>query len=336
MKNSRMLFFLPLLLFSSCFKEDERIKPYDRGQVITDTIGMTQTYKYQVYYSLSDSTVVSQNNKGVFDLVFDNASGKAGVYPNSANFAKVARTGQYDLSAVSSIAGLSFGFDASSGNTDSLAFGNWFIVENTDTLWSNEVFVVDLGYDDVGNALGYRKVVIDSLVGGRYHFRYALLNNTETWSGTAAKSGSSNYIYFSFSTHEQVFPEPLREDYDLLFTQYTTLLYTNEGEPYPYIVTGVLLNRFQTQCYLDTNLVFQDINSENVRDQMLTSRPDIIGYDWKEVKGDVNTGNVYYEVRFGNNYFIKDQNGFYYKLRFAGFYNRSGEKGFPVIEFQKL
>lgn len=336
MKNKLILLFIPLFGLTSCFKEDERIAPFDRGEKITATIGMTQTYKYQVYYSLDDTSAVSQTNKGVFDLMFDNAPGQSGVYPNSANFAKVARTGQFDITAVNSINGLVFNFDASSGNRDSLAFGNWFELQNGDTVPSGEVFVIDLGYDDLGNILGYRKLVVDSLKGNSYYFRYAALNNSQINSGVATKSGSSNYIYFSFTTHEQVFPEPAREDYDLLFTQYTTLLYTNDGEPYPYIVTGVLLNRFNTMCYLDTTFVFDSIAMDHIQDQRFTSRPDVIGYDWKEVKGDVNSGNVYYEIRPENNYFIKNQEGFYYKLRFVSFYNNNGEKGYPTIEFQKL
>jgi hypothetical protein len=59
---------------------------------------------------------------------------------------------------------------------------------------------------------------------------------------------------------------------------------------------------------------------------------DFIGYDWKYY--DFETGS--YTVDFSRSYIIRTRAGFYFKLRFAGFYNASGEKGYPVIEFQRL
>ncbi|MDP3441986.1 MAG: HmuY family protein, partial [Ignavibacteria bacterium] len=124
--------------------------------------------------------------------------------------------------------------------------------------------------------------------------------------------------------------------YDLLFSQYTTLLYTNEGDPYPYLVTGVLLNRTNTFSTMNDSLVFDSITREQVVDFNYTDQLDAVGYDWKDVVGDVSSGVVYYEVKPENNYIIKNRNGYIFKMRFIGFYNQSGEKGYPTIEFQKL
>ncbi len=60
-------FIIMVLVLTSCFKEDKIILPHDRGDVQTDTIAMTDTYKYQIYFRL-DSGV---------DL---NVLRKAGIY----------------------------------------------------------------------------------------------------------------------------------------------------------------------------------------------------------------------------------------------------------------
>ncbi|KAF0130091.1 MAG: hypothetical protein FD155_1877 [Bacteroidetes bacterium] len=336
MKIKWLVVLIPLFMLTSCFKEDEKMIPFDRGDKISSTIEMTQTYKYQVYYSFSKAQVVSSNLKMDFDLMFDNSAEGASVLLNTSNFSTAAPSGKFSFEEVTSAVGLPLTFDASSANPDSVAIGPWFQISNSDTIYSREVYVMDRGYDDLGNTLGFRKIIFDSIINNTYYFRYSLLNSTEVFSGVVKKTGSSNFSYYSFDQHVQIFPEPPKTDYDLLFTQYTTLLYTNEGDPYPYLVTGVLLNRFETEAYLDTTLVFDSITMQNIEDQFYTNKPDLIGYDWKEVLGDVNTGNVYYEIRPENNYLIRDQQGFYYKMRFIGFYNYSGEKGYPTIEFQKL
>jgi len=41
------------LMFTSCFKEDEKVTPHDPGDVETVVIEMTGNYRYQVYYDLS-------------------------------------------------------------------------------------------------------------------------------------------------------------------------------------------------------------------------------------------------------------------------------------------
>jgi len=61
-----------LFLVSSCFKDDEKVTPHVAGDYITDTVGLTDNYKYQVYYSLLDSNAVITNNKDSWDLGFEN------------------------------------------------------------------------------------------------------------------------------------------------------------------------------------------------------------------------------------------------------------------------
>jgi hypothetical protein len=336
-KPLHIFLFFGLIMLTSCFKEDEKIIPFDRGDKISATIEMTQTYKFQVYYNLEIAQVVAVVNKQSFDLMFDSGPEGSNIFLNTANFMTAARTGKNNFSEVTNTAGLTMNFDPSNGNRDSTAVGNWFSMNGNDTVFSGEVYVIDRGYDDLGNPLGLRKIIFDSIIDQNYYFRYANLNGENEVSAKVTKSQDRNFAYYSFNSVEgQVFPEPGKDQYDLLFTQYTTMLFTNTGEAYPYLVTGVLLNRFETFAAMNQNLIFDSITRENAIEESYSNRLDLIGYDWKDVVGDVSSGIVFYEVKPENTYFLKTQNGFFFKMRFVSFYNQSGEKGYPTIEFQRL
>ncbi len=91
------------------------------------------------------------------------------------------------------------------------------------------------------------------------------------------------------------------------------------------------------QVALDTAMEFSQISISDTATLEFSLELDKIGYDWKQLIGDVNSGNVSYEVKPNFNYIIKDGNSYFYKLRFVNFYNpETGEKGFPVFEYQRL
>jgi len=337
MKTNILYLVIGLGVLSSCFKEDKKIQPYDRGNRTTVKIELTQDYKYQVYYSLGETGVVSSNNKKDFDLAFESSADGSHILLNTADFMTAAATNETNLENVITQAGLTFSFDPSSGNLDSTSFGNWFTGNSLDTIYSGQVYVIDRGYDELGNLLGFRKIIFDSLVGMTYYFRYANLNNSGLISASVKKKTDVNFVYYSFvDPLGNVQPEPAYASYDLLFTQYTTLLYTNEGDPYPYLVTGVLLNRFETYVAFDSIHPFDSISMETAQNLVFTKQLDRIGYTWKSVVGDVESGQVSYVVNADWNYIIQAKDGFYYKLRFIGFYNEQGEKGYPTFEYQKL
>ncbi|MBG0781158.1 MAG: HmuY family protein [Bacteroidales bacterium] len=342
-KISFLIFVLPLLL-TSCFKEDERVTPYDRGDKITAMIPMTaiengndiRLYKNQVYYKLSDSAIVSSNDKTSWDLAFDATETRCKIWLNTANFMLAGQTETTNLSEVNSAAGLAMQFDPSSGNPDSTVLRNWILISENDTSYSEKVYVIDRGYNEAGTLLGYRKIKFDSLVNDTYYFTYANLNNTEITQASVSKIQGYNRVYFSFETGQQLQPEPAQTAYDLLFTQYTTLLFTNEGDPYPYLVTGVLLNPFATEVAFDSTLLFDELDLVSASNLLYTTQADRIGYNWKDVKGDVESGVVSYVVKPEWNYIIHSQNGELFKMRFVSFYDQQGVKGFPTIEFQRL
>lgn len=337
MKNPLLIGLLFVLLFTSCFKEEEPVEPFDRGDRQTATIEMTNNYIYQVYFDLDKGAVVSTNQKNDYDLAFESSTEGLTILLNTSIFMQAALTDKTTMDEVTSASGLDFRFDVSSGNPDSTAIGKWFAINETDTIFPGFVYVINRGIDLAGNQLGFKKIIFNKFTGSTYHFQYADLNGNNSNEGTITKVPGYNFVYYSFDTKaENSTLEPENDQYTLLFTQYTTLLFTDVGDPYPYLVTGVLLNRFQTSAALVQDRSFDEIDLEFATGVELSSQNDRIGYDWKEVKGDLEGGNVFYEVKFDYNYIIRDHQGFYFKMRFVGFYNQQGEKGYPTFEFQRL
>jgi hypothetical protein len=332
-------FFISVVFLTSCFKEDEKITPHDPGDVKTVVIELTKDYRYQVYYDLGSGEVVSTNLKNQWDLGFECGAEGWHVILNTSNFMVAAETGLTDFDLPIDTAGYQWKFDVSSGNPDSTAIDNWVEFSSPDSVkaYSNEVYVIDRGYDEAGNLRGLRKVLFGEVDDSTYRFRYANLDGTAENTFIIKKDPSVNYTFFSFDDGgKQLSLEPPKYDWDLVFTQYTTLLITDEGDPYPYLVTGVLSNPLSIAVAQDTLYDFATISLDVVDNFIYSLQQDEIGYDWKDIVGDVNTGNVSYAIVEGLNYIIRDREGFYYKLRFISFYNNNGDKGYPTFEFQRL
>jgi hypothetical protein len=331
-KATILLLFLMTLVLHSCFKEDEMVAPHPRGEVKTDTIPMTENYLYQVYFSLDSGKTVKTNVKTSFDLGFECSRSGWHVILNTSDFMKAADLGKVEFGQPFDTAGLQLRFDKSDGNPDSTAIGEWFSISGADTTSNGHVYAVSRGLDELGNPLGLFQVIFDSLKNNIYYFRYAPLHGGQASAASVAKDPDVNYLFFSLKTGSVVNAEPPKPDYDLLFSQYTTLLFTDQGIPYPYLVTGVLLNRNQVKVAVDSTADFATITSEKAMTMTYTTALDAIGYDWKFYS--FTTG--VYTIRPNLNYVIQSVSGLYFKLRFVGFYNKDGLKGYPVIEYQQL
>jgi len=320
---------------TSCFKEDELIIPHVPGNYITDTVAMTDTYQYQVYYNLYDSSEASSNVRSIWDLGFETSPEGWRVILNTSCFMKSAYLSDQVFGAPSDTTGATWLFNPSDGSADSVAIGKWFTVDGTDTIGTNRVLLIDRGVDAKGNPRGFRQLVIDSLSHGIYYFRIAAFNGTNPQSYSISKKRDVNHVLFSITTPATIVTEPARFSWDLLFTQYTTLLFTDVGDPYPYLVTGVLLNPSLVVVAVDSLTPFEQITFETAQSMNFTKQADRIGYLWKKYNFDDGS----YAVDSKIIYIIRDTKGFYYKLRFKDFYkllNNKLRKGYPSFEYQKL
>lgn len=322
-------------LVSSCFKDDEQIAPHEPGNYITDTVALSETYKYQVYYTLSDSVSAVTNLKDLWDLGFESSANGWIVILNSSCFMKSTYLSGQEFGSQVDTTGAIWLFNPSNGYADSLAIGRWFTVEDNDTIGTNRLLVLDRGIDYKGNPRGFSQLVMDSLIDGTYYFRIAGLDGANPQSFSVSKNRAVNHMLFSISNPDLDIVEPDKLSWDLFFTQYTTLLYTDVGDPYPYLVTGVLLNQTIVEVAVDSITPFASINYEMAQAMTYTKQADRIGYNWKYY--DFDSGS--YTVNSDLVYIIRDTKGYLYKLRFIGFYkyiNNKLRKGYPSFEYQKL
>ena len=330
---NKLLLYLSgvLLIFSSCFKEDD---PLPAPSIQTTTIEMNEYYLYQVYFDLNRNLEVARNEKNDWDLGFESGDSTWHIVLNTSAFMYAANTGEKDFGAVTDTTGLIWKYDKSDGNPDSTAIGNWLSFSSGDTIYTNYVYVLNRGYDHLGNLRGLRKVVFTNVDLDTYSFKYADLNGENYNEFVIEKTDLVNYVHFSFEEEgHQINFEPATLSWDILFTQYTTLLYTDEGDPYPYLVTGVLTNYNLVDIAIDTIQEFDNIDINFATSLSFSKNKDAIGYDWKDLQGDVNSGNVYYEIVEGRNYIIRNRFGLYAKLRFISFYNNEGKKGYPSFQY---
>lgn len=310
-------------LFTSCRKKEIAIEPFDRGDVITASVDMSSDYKHQVFYSLSQDTIVSTNLKTDWDLAFENGATGYHVKLNSAKAMYAYNTGQTTFSLVTDTSG--FGTnkkcDSPTGNLDSTAFNGW---ES-----SFPVFVLDRGYSSSGIHQGFKKIQLLSSGVSDYSYKVAELNGAGEVTVSVPKNNAKNFSCLSLNTNQVVNVEPDKENYDLLFTQYTHV-YSN---PYStYLVTGVLINPDKVKVAAINDKPFSEIELNDTIQHPFSSFQNAIGYDWKFY----DLPNSVYIVYPSKCYIIKDVQGYFYKLHFIDFYNQSGQKGAPKWEYKRL
>jgi len=329
----RLLAIYIILLFAltSCFEQDEMVPPHDPGNLTVGEVALTETYKYQVFYDLETNSSIKQILISDWDLGFESSDSGYHVVLNTSKMMLAGNTGQTDFEKVKSSSGLSMNFDPSHGNLDSTAIGNWYTFSDEKPVSLENVYVIDRGTDEDFNLLGEKKVTFNLQDENTYVVRFANLNGSGEQTMVIQKDTTVNFVCLSFDKGI-VEIEPNKNSWDLKFCKYSTLLFTDVGDPYPYLVTGVLLNPFKTLAKLDTIHQFDEVNFEIAEEQNLVNQKDIIGYEWK----DYNFDNGMYQVDPKKIYILKNRIGYYYKLRFIDYYNSTGEKGFPTFEFLRL
>lgn len=326
------------MVLSSCFKEDEKITLVRPGDVSIRVIEMLPDYSIQTYFNLSSGEVVSANPKDSWDIGLTCGQDDFTLLLNTARFIKIAHTESDNFDVTYTTDGFVWQFDESTGNPLGNAIGKWWDSTATGPVSRREVLLVDRGIDADGLPAGYIK--IQPLLNpstGEVSIRIANLNGSDERTFSFTKVDGLRYVAMSFENGQNaVQPEPPKTDWDLLFTQYTTLLFTDTGEPYPYLVTGVLINDTIVSAVMDSITPFESIDRYYTENLVLSKQRDVIGYNWKKIVGDVEIGDVSYLPILKMVYIIKNSDGDFFKLRFVDFYNELGQKGYPTFEYQKL
>lgn len=328
------LLFLTMLMHS-CFEEDQAVPPYvPPGDVETISIP-NSIYTHQIYFDFSSGLIVASNENIEWVLAFECLDTGFHIRVNSADLWGLAHTGSTDISLdFSEGKGYTWKSDKSDGNPDSTAVGEWVSFLGGETAYTNEVMLLGK-YDGIDYTVEKKVqfIHVDEL-SFKFLVSDPVLSSPDTVE--VLKNELLNNVHYSFENNELKQLEPPKSDWDILFTQYFTILFTDEGDPAPYYVRGVWQNPYGLESALDTITPFSDVNASNALDNEFSLVQDAIGHDWKSVEVDQATNSAEYRVRPGYTYIVRDKERALYKFRFTSYFNQSGEKGYPSIEYSLL
>lgn len=316
MKLPLLLFNLLLIVLFSCEKKEKPVPKHESGDVTTTSITLGETYTQQVYFDLLEDKIVAQNEKQNWDLAFESYGTGEHILLNGSKAMAVITYENTPFDQVEFTNQTAWEYDAPSGDLDSTAIG----------AWQNKTYLVHAGYDDLANVIAYYRFEIKSTSAQTYEITYQLLPNGAIERQTVTLDQDYNFVQFSFAKG-QVQNEPKRDEFDLLFTQYTHVF----PDKTPYTVTGVLTNTNVEVTAVDDQ-TFESITAEHTVAMQFEEAKNIIGYEWKEFSFDTGAYTVFPEKVF----VIKTADGRLYKFHFIDFYDGQGVKGTPTFEYQQL
>jgi hypothetical protein len=317
-------------MLPSCFQEEDMVPPHEQGDLEVGQVALGSNYARQVYFDLLSNDEAASNVISDWDLSFESGSGGWTIRLNSSKFMMAGNSHGTDFGEPIDPAELQMIFDKSDGNPDSTAIGTWYEMTEDSVSSLNHVYLIDGGRDEENKAVGFKKVQFGSQ-GDDFLLRYAETDNSLETMLVIPRDPDQDLLYFSFDSGMKDIA-PLPDQWSLQFSKYTTMLVTDDGENYPYLVTGALLNPNGVLATRDTEHKFADITRETALELEFSSQADVIGYDWKYYNFDAGVYTVVPDM----NYVIRDRDGFFYKLRFIDFNNDMGEKGYPKFEFVRL
>ena len=318
----RINFVYIFLLCVSCEQNEIPIAQHPMGVSETIQINMGSNYSQQIFYSMKDNISLANNTKTDWDLAFSSSINTSKIIINSSTFSQISELENHVFEDPVTLTELIWQWDSPKGIYNGTAFNS---------MQSSTTYILDRGYNIDGTARGYRKIRIDSINNTSYFITYAKLDNTDLYNVEIKKDGLSNFQYFSFNDNIVII-EPDKEEWDLVFTQYTHLFPDNIETP-AYLVTGVLTNYLNNVMVAkDTTNSFEQIGLDMINIYDFSNHQDEIGYNWKVFDFETQTYTVQTEIT----YIIKDVSNRYFKLHFIDFYDECGEKGSPKFEVQEL
>jgi len=118
------------------------------------------------------------------------------------------------------------------------------------------------------------------------------------------------------------------KEYDLALGKYTDYI-TVDDVSQDYTIYGAILGN--ASAYL-LNDEFENTDANDFEVSMLSSRQDIIGWNWKRFNLDKNA----YEILPNMTYIISTNSNYPCKLRFVDYLNDQGISGHPTFEYEIL
>jgi hypothetical protein len=204
----------------------------------------------------------------------------------------------------------------------SFGWGNYSMIDHSIT--GEYVYLLKMNGD--AYKIWIQKYVSTPTDSVSYTFRIAKFDGTNDNSVKfyVKTGGFSDRLlaYYDIASNTMLNREPMRNTWDLLFTQYRQLINAGPGIMMPYNLTGVLSNA-GTEIADIRHLNPDDVNSSNFKSVMttkskITTHTDEIGSDWKTY---VNPGpSGYYQLDDSASFVVKSKNTRnYWQLQFIRF-----------------
>lgn len=175
----------------------------------------------------------------------------------------------------------------------------------------------------------YKKIQLVAVTDKDYILSYADLESDDVKTITLPKASDYNYTYFSFKTGI-VQPEPPKDTWDIVFTRYRYIYYIDGI--FPYMVSGGLLNPYNTTGVADSSVAFENMSSDILPKLAFSNFRDVIGFSWKLY----NIEKQKYFINPKRIFIIRNRQGHYWKMHFLDFYSKEGVKGSPTFEYERF
>lgn len=294
----------------SCEKEEDPFVPNNttnreaNKNIVDVTLDLTPTYDYQLFYSLEDSSIVSQNNREDWSLRYS-SDGK--IWCNTAISVGVASSVQ-SYEKTTNTLDVTFNYDSPT------------LIQTPLISKPNTTYIIQKGLIGT-SSLGHCKLYYQEK-DNNVTITFTNLDGSNEKTITLNKGEGLSFDKGSIPVyHDEL-------TWSLLFTNYIYIY--PDGTPYS--VTGALMNTLKWTVAKTDDLNFYDIIKDDISSLDYSKSADAIGYDWKTYSLDTHT----YTIDSETIYILKNTDGDYYKLRFLDFYNKNGEKGSPRFEYQLL
>ena len=245
-------FVLIIAALSACKKNNDN--PSNPSANNMDSITMGQGYANDIYYSLSDG-VVKTENRTDWDLAFSIPVQTAGIRINEGAGVKLYNYGPangwgrlFDTTGISNWTAqyndkanwLNGAFNRNTNTSNPFNYGWGTYDMTTHNVYADSTYIIVLPDGS------YKKFYVKKKNGytDSYVFSWANLDgsNMEQDSVVGANYGNKNFIYYSLTNKMTVDHEPDKGTWDLLFTQYIEKIPAGPGMYLEYPVMGVLTN----------------------------------------------------------------------------------------------
>ena len=325
------------ILLMACEKEEELLP----GRFLTDQIGQADMYsrngvdyQMQLYFDMSSGSLKASNRRDAWDLALGCDMDRPNAFVNPAMSISLAATGSTDFSQLFNTGDYDFQYE----RARHFFTRGWISDDLSQGHSGQQVYLINLGRTLDNQSRGFKKLQVVSLDEKGYNLKVADLDNSNLSEVRIDVNPAYNHQYISLENPDSILTlEPPTQEWDLHFTKYMERLYDG-SDTLDYSVTGCLINPSQTVAYFDTissldsTISYNSLRIEDVDESQLSNRQDVLGHEWKYF--DLDAGA--YLVRSNRNFFIRDNTGTTYRMRFTGFYDNEGNKGSVTFEYLPL